>query len=107
MLVLAQYALLLNSVTLAAFGWDKASARLGYMRLREIHLLSLGLFGGWPGLKLGQVLFNHKKAPHPFNKKLNRAIWVNFCGLLLAALLSQTTLWLPALLTIIYGPPNS
>ena len=105
MLVLAQYALLLNLVTLTAFGWDKASARLGYMRLRELHLLQLGFLGGWAGLKLGQRLFNHKKAPHPFNKKLNRAIWINFVGLGLAGVLSEVTTWLPALLTLIYGPP--
>lgn len=105
MLLLAKYALLLNLFTLAAFGWDKSSARRDRNRIAELNLLQLGFFGGWIGLKLGQRLFNHKKAPHPFNKKLNRAIWINFIGLTIAAVLSQVTTWLPALLTILYGPP--
>jgi len=51
----------------------------------------LGLLGGGFGLKLGQWLFNHKKAPHTFHKKLNRAIWVNLLSLIIAGVLYEVT----------------
>ena len=91
MFVLIKYALLINLVSLAAFGWDKSSARLGHMRLRELSLLRLGLLGGWFGLKLGQRLFIHKKAPHPFHTKLNRTIWINLLSRIIAGVLYEVT----------------
>jgi uncharacterized membrane protein YsdA (DUF1294 family) len=91
MFVLIKYALLINLVTLAAFGWDKSSARLGHTRLRELSLLRLGLLGGGFGLKLGQWLFNHKKAPYPLHTKLNSTIWINLLSLIIAGVLYEVT----------------
>ena len=61
---------IINLVTLATFGVDKALARGGHRRVRETTLLWLALIGGTPGAYAGRALFRHKTRKEPFSNQL-------------------------------------
>ncbi|MDL0433995.1 DUF1294 domain-containing protein, partial [Marinobacter sp. TBZ242] len=65
MQLLAAYALL-NMITFAMYGIDKAAAGKGRRRTPEATLLFAGLIGGWPGALVAQRLFRHKTRKQPF-----------------------------------------
>ena len=60
----------LNVVTFAAFGYDKAMARRSRRRISERTLLVLALMGGSVGALLGRKLFRHKTHKQPFVRVL-------------------------------------
>lgn len=105
-LCLAGWLLLVNGLSLAAFGVDKRRSVAGEWRLSEGFLLRLAFVGGWPGAKLGQVLFRHKTVKRSFRRKLTVIGLVQ--GAALMALLTPvgprigaeaqalTARWLPA-----------
>jgi len=62
--------LLLNLLTFAAFGLDKALARAQRRRIPEARLLGLALIGGTPGAYAGRALFRHKTRKQPFSRDL-------------------------------------
>ena len=62
--------LLLNLLTFALFGLDKALARTQRRRIPEARLLGLALIGGTPGAYAGQALFRHKTRKQPFSRDL-------------------------------------
>ncbi len=73
---LALWLIVVNVLTFAAFGYDKAQARRDGPRTPEKTLLTLALLGGWPGAKLAQRYFRHKTQKQPFGKLLNAALVV-------------------------------
>ncbi len=56
----------LTVATLAAYGYDKASASRGGWRIRESRLLWLAAAGGFVGAILGMSLFRHKTTKPAF-----------------------------------------
>lgn len=52
--------------TLAAYWRDKVAARQGDRRIPERFLHLLSLLGGWPGARIGQQLFRHKRQKTAF-----------------------------------------
>jgi uncharacterized membrane protein YsdA (DUF1294 family) len=62
---------LVNGLSLLAFGIDKGRATRGERRIPEAFLLKLAFLGGWPGAKLGQLVFRHKTQKQPFRWHLN------------------------------------
>ena len=64
-------ALLLNLLTFALFGLDKALARAQRRRIPEGRLLGLALIGGTPGAYAGRALFRHKTRKQPFVSQLH------------------------------------
>jgi uncharacterized membrane protein YsdA (DUF1294 family) len=50
----------LSVVTFALYGYDKAQAKSGGMRVPEIVLHALALAGGFPGGWAGRSFFHHK-----------------------------------------------
>jgi uncharacterized membrane protein YsdA (DUF1294 family) len=69
---LATVFLLLNLVTFALFGLDKALARAGRRRVAERRLLGLALLGGTPGAYAARAVFRHKTRKQPFSGHLFR-----------------------------------
>jgi len=68
---LALLVILLNLLTFAAFGLDKALARAQRRRIPEARLLGLALIGGTPGAYAGRALFRHKTRKQPFVSQLH------------------------------------
>lgn len=64
-------AMIVNAVTVMAFGWDKLRAEHGRRRIREADLLALALVGGSPGAYAGRALFRHKTRKQPFSGRLH------------------------------------
>ena len=56
----------LNAVALTLYGFDKRQAIAGGMRIPEIVLHLVALFGGSPGALAGQELFRHKTRKRGF-----------------------------------------
>jgi len=66
---------------------DKRSAKLGQRRIRESHLLTVALLGGWPGVWLAASRVRHKTRKMPFLIPLAIVSALNFlaiAGILLA-----------------------
>ncbi|MBC2667055.1 DUF1294 domain-containing protein [Novosphingobium flavum] len=68
---LATALIVLNFVSFAAFGIDKALAERGRRRISEARLLQLAFFGGTPGAYAGRALFRHKTRKQPFCARLH------------------------------------
>ena len=81
------YLLLVNIATYAAFALDKRRSVEGQWRVREVSLLRLALFGGWPAAKLAQRRLRHKTRKQPFGRVLNR---IGAAQLALMLLISMT-----------------
>ncbi|MBR2547062.1 MAG: DUF1294 domain-containing protein [Eubacterium sp.] len=54
------YLIIINIITLAAFGIDKLAAIKHRRRIREAILLGLVVIGGSVGALIGMYIFNHK-----------------------------------------------
>ena len=50
----------LSVITWASYGFDKAQAKRGGLRVPEIVLHGLALLGGFPGGWIGRWMFHHK-----------------------------------------------
>ncbi len=59
---------MLNVVTFAVYGFDKAAARKKAQRVPERTLHILAALGGWPGAYMGQRVFRHKTLKHKFRR---------------------------------------
>ena len=75
------YLIIINLVTMAAYGSDKIAARSDAWRVRESTLLLLALIGGSPGALLAMKLFHHK------TRKSGFEIWIALILLLQMILL--------------------
>lgn len=60
MILLAMHFVLINIVTLTAYGVDKKAAVRGQWRVPEFNLHTLEFLGGWPGAFIAQKIFHHK-----------------------------------------------
>ena len=54
------YLIIINIISLAAFGMDKLAAIKHRRRIREVILLGLAVLGGSVGALIGMYIFNHK-----------------------------------------------
>ncbi|SLK05195.1 DUF1294 domain-containing protein [Novosphingobium mathurense] len=61
---------LINFVTFASFGFDKARARRGGRRVPEFDLLMMALLGGSPAAFAARKAFRHKTRKQPFSWRL-------------------------------------
>ncbi|MDD5369486.1 MAG: DUF1294 domain-containing protein [Anaerolineaceae bacterium] len=73
----------INLVTLLTYGYDKAIAGSGKMRVPETVLLGLGLLGGTLAALAAMQLFRHKTIKRTFQKKF----WLVTAAQLAAVLL--------------------
>ncbi|HTB85122.1 MAG TPA: DUF1294 domain-containing protein [Candidatus Sulfotelmatobacter sp.] len=64
----------INLVTLLAFGFDKWRAGRSSQRVSEFKLALLAALGGWPGGLAGMILFHHKTAKWTFKFKFTLAL---------------------------------
>lgn len=85
--VVLAWVLSVTVVAFAAYGLDKALAKLGRLRVPERVLLALSFAGGTLGALAGMKLFRHKTAKSSFRTKL----WVATAGQV--ALLTVYFLW--------------
>ena len=69
-MILAVYALIINAVTYALFGFDKRAAERGNSRIPEKTLLLASALGGSVGAVLAQRRFRHKTQKQPFKALL-------------------------------------
>ena len=60
------YLIAVNAVTFLFYGFDKAIAGRGVLRVPEVVLHLLALVGGSPAALVGQKLFRHKTAKDSF-----------------------------------------
>ena len=60
MALLAIYLIIINIITIAAYGLDKRAAIDHKFRIRESTLLGLAVIGGSVGALIGMHAFNHK-----------------------------------------------
>lgn len=76
----AVYLAVLNLLTFAIFGVDKAAAadkvRGGRSRVPERALLTLAALGGSPGALLARPLFRHKTRKQPFGAWLTLIVFL-------------------------------
>lgn len=56
----------LSLATFGLYGWDKASAQAGHLRVPEVVLHLLGALGGTPGAFVAMRLFRHKTSQPRF-----------------------------------------
>ena len=80
----AAYLGVMNIATYAAFALDKRRSVAGAWRLREVSLLRLALFGGWPGAKLAQWRLRHKTRKQPFSNQLHTILIMQLAGIAFA-----------------------
>jgi len=66
--------LIINIMLTFVMGKDKLMAKLKWGRTPEGALLWLAIAGGFPGLFLGRLLFNHKSS----KKEFIRPMWILF-----------------------------
>jgi uncharacterized membrane protein YsdA (DUF1294 family) len=62
---------LVNLLALLALAIDKGRAMRGQRRIPGSFLLKLAFLGGWPGAKLGQLVFGRQTQEPPFRTRLN------------------------------------
>ena len=55
-----------SAIAFGTYAYDKFSAKTGRWRTPERTLLTLGLFGGWPGALLAQQWLRHKSSKTSF-----------------------------------------
>ncbi|KUJ79141.1 hypothetical protein AVO44_11720 [Ruegeria profundi] len=67
MWIAVMYLWAINTLTLLAFGWDKARAKRRKRRVPERRLLWLAALGGSPGAVLGRWMFRHKTRKRGFS----------------------------------------
>lgn len=69
-------------VCVVAYTADKSAAQQGRWRIREAHLLLLGLAGGWPGAIVAQQLLRHKSSKASFRAAFWATVVLNVAGFL-------------------------
>ncbi|MFZ0267721.1 DUF1294 domain-containing protein [Caulobacter sp.] len=88
----AVYLGVLNVLTFAIFGFDKAAAadkvNRGRSRVPERALLTLAAVGGSPGALLARPVFRHKTRKQPFSAWLTLIVFVQ-----VAALIAGAAVW--------------
>jgi len=70
---------LINFLSFAAFGIDKARAEAQQRRIAEATLLNLAFLGGTPGAYAGRALFRHKTRKQPFSSQLHGIAGLQLC----------------------------
>lgn len=75
-LFVAVYLGVLNLLTFAIFGFDKAAAADKRARVPERVLLTLAVLGGSPGALLARPVFRHKTRKQPFSAWLTLIVFV-------------------------------
>lgn len=88
---IAVYLGVLNLLTFAIFGFDKAAAADKRARVPERALLALAALGGSPGALLARPLFRHKTRKQPFGAWLTLIVFAQ-----VVALVVGLALWRPA-----------
>jgi uncharacterized membrane protein YsdA (DUF1294 family) len=78
------YLIAVNVCTFVCYGYDKASARRGWLRVPEVVLHLLAVLGGTVGAWLGRQVFRHKTIKSSFR----RIFW-----LIVAAQAAGVALW--------------
>jgi uncharacterized membrane protein YsdA (DUF1294 family) len=73
---LAAWLIAVNTVTLAAYRYDKAIAKSSRMRVPEKVLLMLALIGGTPAALIGMWRFHHKTSKGSFLAKFGVVVLV-------------------------------
>ena len=73
-LIALGWLVVINVVTLFAFGFDKWRAGRSGPRISEFKLALLAALGGWPGGLTGMILFHHKTAKWTFKLKFALAL---------------------------------
>lgn len=71
----AVYLGVLNLLTFAVFGFDKAAAADRRSRVPERALLTLAALGGGPGALLARPVFRHKTRKQPFSAWLTLIVF--------------------------------
>lgn len=71
------------------YALDKSAAKAERWRVREFTLLTLGLFGGWPGAIVAQQFLRHKSRKASFRAKFWLTVIANVLGFII---LSSPTL---------------
>ena len=66
LIILAVDVVLMSSVTLVIYAWDKRQAKKHGWRVPEKRLHVLSMLGGWPGAMLGQRWLRHKSIKTKF-----------------------------------------
>jgi uncharacterized membrane protein YsdA (DUF1294 family) len=69
-MILAIYALIINTITYVLFWIDKRAAESGLTRIPEKTLLMASALGGSAGAVLAQQRFRHKTQKQPFKSLL-------------------------------------
>lgn len=83
----------LSVLTYLAYAMDKAAAQRGAWRISEAQLLTLGLFGGWPGALLAQRSLRHKSAKASFQAAFWGSVVLNLVGFVALASPWGEALW--------------
>ena len=81
----AVYLGVLNLLTFAIFGFDKAAAADRRPRVPERVLLTLAALGGSPGALLARPVFRHKTRKQPFSAWLALIVFVQAAALVVGA----------------------
>lgn len=81
----AVYLGVLNLLTFAIFGFDKAAAADKRSRVPERALLTLAALGGAPGALLARPVFRHKTRKQPFSAWLTLIVFVQTAVLIAGA----------------------
>jgi uncharacterized membrane protein YsdA (DUF1294 family) len=72
---------LMSTLTFAAYGLDKQSAREGTWRTREQSLHLMALCGGWPGALTAQGWLRHKTRKESFRATFWMTVILNLAAL--------------------------
>ena len=75
------YLAVLNLLTFAIFGFDKAAAVDKRPRVPERALLALAALGGGPGALLARPVFRHKTRKQPFSAWLTLIVFAQVAAL--------------------------
>jgi uncharacterized membrane protein YsdA (DUF1294 family) len=78
--ILIYIALSANGIAFVQMAIDKRLAVKQKNRIPEAQLIAPTLFGGFPGVLLGMILFRHKTAKKSFQLKLALAL-ILFCAM--------------------------
>lgn len=95
-LFVAVYLGVLNLLTFAIFGFDKAAAadkvRWGRSRVPERALLTLAALGGSPGALAARPVFRHKTRKQPFSAWLTLIVFVQVVAVVIGLVVWRRSL---------------
>ncbi len=81
------YLIVINFITFAAYGSDKAKAERGKSRTSEQDLLFYALIGGTPAAYAARELFRHKTRKQPFSNRLHMIAMAQLVGVVFLGVL--------------------